>query len=115
MQKNLDLKITELSATMVVTTNRTRVSFLEKVTDVKLALGGILVPTTFQVIELYMQYSDKVTEIPILCNRENPPMDLEDAEDEGTLDEFKFEDELLEKVEGYFTRKISNIKLFENP
>ncbi|CAG8497449.1 5511_t:CDS:2 [Cetraspora pellucida] len=64
---------------------------------------------------LYVQYGNKVTKILISCDGENPPMDLEDAEDEGTFDEFEFKDELLEEAEGFFIGKISGIELFENP
>ncbi|CAG8664047.1 17619_t:CDS:2, partial [Cetraspora pellucida] len=46
--------------------------------------------------------------------QENSSMDLEDVEDEGTFDEFEFEDELLEEAEGYFTGRTSGIELFEN-
>ncbi|CAG8773770.1 674_t:CDS:1, partial [Cetraspora pellucida] len=54
-------------------------------------------------------------EIPISCDGETPLMEPEDIEDEGTFDEFEFEDELLEEAEGYFTGKTSGIELFENP
>ncbi|CAG8723931.1 692_t:CDS:2, partial [Cetraspora pellucida] len=87
--EELDLKITEPSTTMVVTANRVRVRALGKVVEV----------------ELYVQYDYKVAKIPISCNGENPPMEPEDEEDEGTFDEFEFEDESLEEAEGYFTCK----------
>ncbi|CAG8606066.1 8942_t:CDS:2, partial [Cetraspora pellucida] len=99
MVKKLDLKITEPSSTMVVTANGARVRALGKVVEV----------------ELYVQYDYKVAKIPISCNGENPPMEPEDEEDEGTFDEFEFEDESLEEAEGYFTCKTSGIELFGNP
>ncbi|CAG8561368.1 10826_t:CDS:2 [Cetraspora pellucida] len=45
-------------------------------------------------------------EIPISCDGETPLMEPEDIEDEGTFDEFEFEDELLEEAEGYFTKEL---------
>ncbi|CAG8655977.1 9528_t:CDS:2, partial [Cetraspora pellucida] len=47
----LQLKITEPSTTTVVTANNAHVRALEKIVNVKLVLEGIMVPTTFQIIE----------------------------------------------------------------
>ncbi|CAG8462581.1 22976_t:CDS:2 [Cetraspora pellucida] len=46
---------------------------------------------------------------------ENSLIKLEDNENKGTFDKFKFEDELLEEAKEYFTYKTSKIKCLETP
>ncbi|CAG8737842.1 24157_t:CDS:2, partial [Cetraspora pellucida] len=65
--------------------------------------------------KLYVHYQDQVAEVPMSYDGECPPVEATENEENGTFDEFEYEDEMLNEAEGYFTSEVSDNELFDNP
>ncbi|CAG8715249.1 3444_t:CDS:2 [Cetraspora pellucida] len=85
-------------------------------------MSSVVVPTTFQIIEsteqtflLGMDWFRQTGEIlpaPLAIKVE--PKKLQKTDNENPFDNFKFDDEDLDKAEGFLTNQCSDLKLYNN-
>ncbi|CAG8530531.1 7487_t:CDS:2 [Cetraspora pellucida] len=114
--RKLNLKITEPSNTIVTIMNCARKHALGKIPDVKLAIGSIMMPTTFQIIEnskekvhaylhfgkgkLFLRYLDKSLKVPIFQAKKVEPLKTFSDKD-NFFNHYKKEE--IVKVKSYYT------------
>ncbi|CAG8840478.1 26240_t:CDS:2, partial [Racocetra persica] len=52
--------------------------------------------------KLYVQYQNQVAEILISYDGDQPLIEVEENEDNGTFEEFEYENEVLDEAEGFY-------------
>ncbi|CAG8483062.1 15263_t:CDS:2 [Cetraspora pellucida] len=108
---SLQLKIDEHSTTIVIIMNRARIRVLEKITNLKLVISSVVIPTAFQIIESPEQTLQ--LDMNWFCQTDAhlhiEPEKLEEPEDQNL-----FDNKDLDKAEGFLTDQYSELELYEN-
>ncbi|CAG8681885.1 6365_t:CDS:2 [Cetraspora pellucida] len=108
--EKLQLKIDEPSTTMIIISNGARVRALGKIINLKLVISSLVVSTTFQIIKSTKQ--TLLLEIHMFYEGEILPAPLADNED--LFDNFKFDNENLDKLDSFLTDQYSKLELYNN-